>query len=410
MHYHGKIHGYRSYETGNIDIPNQQNTTLRFHSTFYDFKGPPVNSADQNLTIGKHNPSIDLYDQIKVTPSISSITINSNQTATANMLIKLKGPQINITNLSSHLQGTLTKGERENLIIKAIDNNNNNITENPGSFHNLTTSVSLLDFGSFDAMIGNDTNDDINHKPYSIILKGSTWTYPLDQYKSNLIISIPFKNVAIKPHIDHETFEDHNINFKINGIPKGEGTDIVIKTDIERIPYLNWAIIFPIIFVFFLLGAICFLEPAGHYLVARIAITLGVFAFVFAFDTILSGIEPHAIIHSSTFTNILLKLVLVAAIASTISSVIGYSIKMDTVLKKRWKRIHKIVKFPLYDVFGVVSVIVFALILGIRVTDTNLRFDLMIILILIVVGLLWGLFSHIVRHFILRQKKALPHP
>jgi hypothetical protein len=97
--------------------------------------------------------------------------------------------------------------------------------------------------------------------------------------------------------------------------------------DFTRNDFSFWAIIFPILFIFFLLGIICFLEPKDHYLVARIAITLGVFAFVFTFDTILPAVKPDYIKNISTFADFLLKLVLVAAIASTISSHIAAECK-----------------------------------------------------------------------------------
>ncbi len=115
-------------------------------------------------------------------------------------------------------------------------------------------------------MIGNDTNNDINSKPYSVRLNGSPWVYPLDHYKGNFNITIPFKNVTplILPSVKHGIFDEYDINFKINFTSKGESTDIIIKMDIHRKDYFNSTITLPIIFVFFFLGAICFLEPTEH--------------------------------------------------------------------------------------------------------------------------------------------------
>jgi len=115
--------------------------------------------------------------------------------------------------------------------------------------------------------------------------------------------------------------------------PISNYTFVKVHMDFTRNDFSFWAIIFPILFIFFLLGIICFLEPEDHYLVARIAITLGVFAFVFTFDTILPAVKPDYIKNISTFADFLLKLVLVAAIASTISSVVGY--RMVVVIERQ---------------------------------------------------------------------------
>ena len=146
------------------------------------------------------------------------------------------------------------------------------------------------------------------------------------------------------------------------------------KLGMEIKDFSFWAIIFPILFIFFLLGIICFLEPKVHYLVARIAITLGVFAFVFTFDTILPAVKPDYIKNISTFADFLLKLVFVAAIASTIGSVVGYRMaitierqqadknkRIVTIESKKDKWINRIQKYSLYDLVALVFVSVIIL-------------------------------------------------
>jgi hypothetical protein len=133
---------------------------------------------------------------------------------------------------------------------------------------------------------------------------------------------VEYKSAWNTPHLEitcnnmPQTANDPAVNYTL----------MKIHINFTRNNFSFWAITFPILFIFFLLGIICFLEPRGDYLVARIAITLGVFAFVFTFDTILPYVKPHYILNTSTFADFLLKLVLVAAIASTISSVLGYRI------------------------------------------------------------------------------------
>lgn len=150
-------------------------------------------------------------------------------------------------------------------------------------------------------------NIDVNETKTGELLK-SAWN-PLE---SEIVRCSSIQNNIMNFICDVQTGSDPISNY----------TFMKIHINFTRNDFSFWAIIFPILFIFFLLGTICFLEPKDHYLVARIAITLGVFAFVFTFDSILSYENIRNI---STFADFLLKLVLVA-IASTISSVIGYRI------------------------------------------------------------------------------------
>ncbi len=150
-------------------------------------------------------------------------------------------------------------------------------------------------------------------------------------------------------------------------------------------------------FIFFLLGTICFLEPEEHYLVARIAITLGVFAFVFTFDTILPYVKPHYILNISTFADFLLKLVLVSAIAFTISSLVGYRIAKAarSVESKKW--INIIHTYHIYDVLAIVFVSVMLFEECVTTNRYSLEYqDLVIYPIIIILGLGWGLLCQLI--------------
>ena len=178
-----------------------------------------------------------------------------------------------------------------------------------------------------------------------------------------------------------------------------------VHMDFFRNNFSFWAIIFPILFIFFLLGTICFLEPKDHYLVARIAITLGVFAFVFTFDTILPYVKPPYILNISTFADFLLKLVLVAAIASTISSVIGFRIiAMKSNSNEGW--INRVQGYNLYDVLAVVFVSAIIIHECIISNFYHLEStDYFIYPIIIIVGLGWGLFCHVIFQYHKMQKE-----
>ena len=254
---------------------------------------------------------------------ISNVGI-SNQTA--NIQIKLHGPKINSEySTTPYNQIKNTIGKAQNLKIPLIDivNNNTNTKSEekediPGSFHNLTRSINSIGFGSFDAIIGSDKSSGIGLKPYTASLSGDPLTFPLDHYSVDLIIEIPFKHVHIQRDVkgvgtgelyksgwnppDPEIASCSNIHSNIMNFicdPQTRNdqisnhTFVKIHMDFTRNDFSFWAIIFPIFFIFFLLGIVCFLEPKDDYLVARIAITLGVFAFVFTFDAILPGREAR---------------------------------------------------------------------------------------------------------------------
>ena len=169
-------------------------------------------------------------------------------------------------------------------------------------------------------------------------------------------------------------------------------------------------------FIFFLLGIICFLEPKDDYLVARIAITLGVFAFVFTFDTILPAVKPDYIKNISTFADFLLKLVLVAAIASTISCVVvgarmavtierqqaDKNKRIVTIESKKHKWINRIQKYSLYDLVALVFVSVIILKETVITNLYSLEYPYLVIYpVIIIVGLGWGLLSQIVYYQII---------
>ncbi|MFY9795860.1 MAG: hypothetical protein WAK17_16205 [Candidatus Nitrosopolaris sp.] len=171
-------------------------------------------------------------------------------------------------------------------------------------------------------MLGNDNGSGIEMKPYSATLNGRPLSFPLDQYYVDLIVKIPFKDVTIQHNnqtygdlsgwnsevpkiVSCNSIQTNTKNFtcdaQTGNDPMSNNTFIKIHINFTRNDFAFWAIIFPILFIFFLLGTICFLGPVDHYLVARIAITLGVFAFVFTFDTMLPNVKPHNILNTSTF-------------------------------------------------------------------------------------------------------------
>lgn len=390
---------YRAHVNTTV-IPNLSNNKLGFYSTVFESnsKGNPgyFNSTEglpditdpsiprvtpNTIYVGNPgyfnstdylpdvtDPSI-LHNTVYVTTNVSDIDISSQR---ASMQIKLNGTLINASDFT--IPPSAREWQRENLKLQVIDYNNGTSTTReqtiPASFHNRTNSIGSLGFGFFQATIGKGNNSGIGS------LRGNQSAFPLDQYNIDLNISIPFKDVSIRPYNPEygsvyrsawnpvEIQQDGNFSCTKKNIESyicdssnGNSTTVKVHLHFYRNDFTLWAVTFPIIFIFFLLGSICFLEPKGNYLGARLAITLGVFAFVFAFDTILMNVKPHNIQNTSTFADFLLKLVLVAAIASTISSVIGYRIvKMAGDSKERLR--NTIQEYYLYDLLPVVMVLV----------------------------------------------------
>jgi hypothetical protein len=235
--------------------------------------------------------------------------------------------------------------------------------------------------------------------------EGGAKEFPLDHYSVNFNIKIPFKGVIPLFRITPESLYSSKWDTPLlNYTPDPQPRNNPISDDtwtvhikFFRNDFSFWAITFPILFIFFLLGTICFLGPEEHYLVARIAITLGVFAFVFTFDTILPNVKPHYILNISTFADFLLKLVLVAAIAFTISSLIGYRIAIATKTPEAKKWIKIIHTYHIYDVLAIVfvSVMIFQ-----ECFYTN-RYSLedqykVLYPIIIILGLGWGLLCQLI--------------
>ena len=135
---------------------------------------------------------------------------------------------------------------------------------------------------------------------------------------------------------------------------------------------------------FYLLGTVCFLEPKDHNLVARIAISIGIFAFVFSFDLILNDLKP--IKDLNTLADTLLSLVSAEAIAFTISSVIGYRIDKVAMKNESKKWINRIYNYRVYDVLAVIAVSYALLYKTMVVGEVPVP-----LAVVVIIGLGWGL-------------------
>jgi hypothetical protein len=94
------------------------------------------------------------------------------------------------------------------------------------------------------------------------------------------------------------------------------------------------AILIPLLAIFYLLGAIFVFESKPENTGNRLALSLGIFALTFTLPGIINSMKPAA--PGPTIADTLLSIIVIAAIAYTISTVIGSS----SALRKRFPRRH----------------------------------------------------------------------
>jgi hypothetical protein len=426
---------YYNDEIYNATIPKVPSSSLKPNFILHDSKGDNLYVAEYRQPV--MNPSTKEHNIISVATSVLNIAINNDSRPTANLEINLRGSSINNaywTIPTVQRQNAIGNPENLNLQVQDMANNDSSVRNITGSFHNLTQSISSLGFGHLEATIGGNRS---NLKPYVASLTGHPVAFPLDRYFLDLVMEIPFQGIKVhpknptygdlfnsawKPDVTYKipanyTIQEcstHNTNFMCYELLSNNTdpqTYVKVHMGFHRNNFALWTITFPVLFIFFLLGAICFLEPKGHYLVARTAITLGVFAFVFTFDAVLANVKPHNILNTSTFADFLLKLVLVAAIASTIGSVVGNRLvtrgqddetnQGKNKEEKKWYQ-----KYSVYDLAAVVMV-------GyIIISESNSyslsEQDLHLYQTIILAGLAWGLFFRFIYYmykFIERRRE-----
>jgi hypothetical protein len=170
----------------------------------------------------------------------------------------------------------------------------------------------------------------------------------------------------------------------------------------DRNDFLFWTTIAPVLFVFFIFGAIYFLEPREQ-ISTRVTVTLAIFAFVFAFETILSNLKAHYNISTfSTFADLLPQLALMGAILFTISSLVGYRL---VTMKSSNNWINRILRYNIYDMPAVIFLVV--AIIGECVANNifSLEYRDLIYPIIIIISWGWGLPFQIISQYRLKQRE-----
>jgi hypothetical protein len=378
--YDDVIHKY--YST-HLKLSNHTKVS-RFYSTLHDSGGKDINSTSVTP------PPFPKLHYISVRANVWGIDVSNKK---AEMRIILDSPLKRDKPMSSTQRYSV--GDPESINLQLKDNNNNSTVNIPGSFPHLTYIIYPEKYRSFHADIGGGI----------LTLTGNSSSFPYDHYSANLTIKIPLRTNITDDKARYEpsylTAWANSPPWKINSAWDRTGnTFLKIYKDFERNNFYFTTLILPILLVFFLLGIICFLEPEEHYLVARIAITLGVFAFVFTFVDILEHVKPDSIKGITTFADFLLKLVLFAAIASTIGSVMGAAMKK---ISNKWAE--KIHTYRLYDVLAAALVLVISVSdLAIARQYTLENSQVVFFIGITFVGLMWGLLSRVIYYQIGRRK------
>lgn len=242
--------------------------------------------------------------------------------------------------------------------------------------------------------------------PASFTLIGDPSEFPFDQYSLRLRLVIPYnsQNINYSNQYSNSIYSILNPSFHNTTLPGyttlhcngsessnesswcGMDSRIIsdekpnlqiISFDFKR-NYTVAVIIIPMLAIFYLLGAVFILESTTEQLPIRLAITLGIFAFLFTFTPIINQIKPATVTKVPTVADSLVTIILVATIAFSVSSVVSGS----PVFRKN---------FPLGSVW--IDRIVFFVISGIIIGYFwHYPFDIKIWIVpLIIFGLGYGL-------------------
>lgn len=159
----------------------------------------------------------------------------------------------------------------------------------------------------------------------SLSLLGESWLYPFDSYYLDLALVIPLKEVKVDPlpiEVDITKIKNNwNPSHKISLTTKDDTTIQNIHLSFAR-NFSVFAIKFSLIGIFYLLGATFMLQNSTEQLTNKLAITIGIFAFIFAFAPIIDGLKPFSY-GFPTLADMLIFDLILATIGYSVSSIIG---------------------------------------------------------------------------------------
>jgi tetratricopeptide (TPR) repeat protein len=344
------------------NIPPIDAKRVSFYSTLINSKGNKENSS---LNSDETSP-VQFYNRIHWITTFSKVDIN-NQTADIKFLFYDPGvnaspgrfivtpyfPVLSSLPLSPYVRNfpiypTMYTAVCPTSICVGIDRIENHTVKNKFLIP-LAVSLDHRALG-YIAVYNSHASDT------SISLTGNPSEFPFDHYSVSLRLIIPYnaRNIEYSNHYDKSvnsslvpSFDESMVNQ--NTCPSSTGVSLsssnesslcdmnpslikyikpsvwLIHFDFKR-NYTAAAIIVPMLAVFYLLGAIFILESTTDQLTIRLAITLGIFAFLFTFTPIINQMKPPPTVTKvPTIADSLVTVVLVATIAFSVSSVISGS-------------------------------------------------------------------------------------
>jgi len=223
-------------------------------------------------------------------------------------------------------------------------------------------------------------------------IEGEPWLFPFDSYSIDLIFSNTVPSSRI--NITNPTIRlDESLQSQWKIVKPSDtyyasssvGIPAIAHIEFERNPYVAAGLYLPLFGVFFLLGAVLILENNTDQLTNKLAISIGVFAFIFAFTQI-DALKPSTS-GAPTISDMLIFSAAIATITYGVSSAVSVSL-----LETRYESL------PI-DLIIFVGVSLFISLLFI--SQTNYPPEIVAVMLLIVVA---GLGYGIAVRFLLRHK------
>jgi hypothetical protein len=199
----------------------------------------------------------------------------------------------------------------------------------------------------------------------SIPISGDPLRFPFDDYYINLILDVPYRNITFGYTDEHsnlfntgfsyfsviENISSLNLNpdCKTENVSQtwlcqkdlqNASTIMNVKYNFNR-AYSIATVTVPIVAIFYLLGAIFLFENSSENIGKRLTLTLGIFALIFTLPNIINSLKP--LTSSPTIADSMLSIIIIAAIAFTISSILSSSSILQKWFPRRYSWIDGIV-------------------------------------------------------------------
>jgi len=133
-----------------------------------------------------------------------------------------------------------------------------------------------------------------------LALDGESWLYPFDSYRANAKFTIPESSIQeVESKVSYDegvsAYWDSKLQDETKIVNFGkQGSDTIHSTEISfsRLPHVAAGIYLPLFAIFYLLGAIFAIKKHPNHLTNKLGISIGTFAFIFAFTEVIDTLKP----------------------------------------------------------------------------------------------------------------------